>query len=249
MCTAIILNHAHPDYPVIIAANRDEGYARPTGLPARIDDLRVSGVDQRAGGTWFGATDGGFMCGITNQRTFRPGDPALRSRGELVIGALRLGDVAKVSAWLARLDGRDYNPFNLLFGDASRLRVAYAHERAGIVVEDVPPGVHILPNDVLDSPAFPKVARARTLLGEPRRWPALEDQLRAVLADHDRPPLDVEVPPGLREIAEGAGALCVHTPGYGTRSSTLIALEAGRTAEYWFLSGTPCVQHFMPLTW
>jgi uncharacterized protein with NRDE domain len=231
MCTALILNRAVPGWPVVVAANRDEAYARDTGPPARVDNLRVSGVDRRAGGTWFGVTDGGFLCGITNHHVGRPPDPAKRSRGELVIGALRLGSINATIDWLRTLDGSEFNPFNLLFGDAAGgLRVAYG--RVGvreIRVDEVPPGVHVLPNDVLDDPRTPRVAHALTLIGTPKEWPDVKDQLRAVLADHIAP-------------------ICLHTEAYGTRSATLIALAPGRT-EYWFAPGTLCTGDFQPWSW
>src|SRR5262249_23070406 len=117
--------------------------------------------------------------------------------------------------------------FHLLFGDANLLRVASAPPGAtAVTIEEVPPGVHVLPNGPLDASAFPKVARAKAL--------ALD--LRALLADH----------------ALGANdpfaSICVHTPIYGRRSSTILTLEPGRTARYEFAPGPPCLTAYDDVT-
>ena len=252
MCTFVLLQRVHPDYPVVIAANRDEVYARPTAAAAvLVEEPRVvGGRDRRSGGTWLGATAAGFVAGLTNQRTWRLPDPALRSRGEVVLEALRRGSVDGVEALLAGLDPRAYNPFNLVYGDAGGLRVAYARpDRERVELDAVPDGVHVLPNDRLDAPGFAKVARARALAaraGSPR-------ELGRLLGDHHRPDL-AEVtppPPGSpfdRALARELDALCVHTPAYGTRSATVLALVDGAVARYLYADGPPCRTAFADLT-
>lgn len=248
MCTVIILHRVHPRFPVVIAANRDELYARRTAPPRVISEAprAIGGLDLERGGTWMGATAGGLIVGITNQRSWGGARPDARSRGEVVLEALRAGSPEAVTALLERLDASAYNPFNLLYGDAGGLQVAYARP-GGVVIEAVPEAIRILPNDRLDSPDFAKVPRARALaeLAADRDWPGLVPPLTLALADHERPPLEqvTEPPPGspiTRELARELQALCIHTPHYGTRSSTIIALEPGRTAHYLYADGPPC---------
>jgi uncharacterized protein with NRDE domain len=248
VCTVIILYRVHPRFPVVIAANRDELYARRTAPPRLLAEAPrvIGGLDRERGGTWMGATAGGLIVGITNQRSWGGARPDARSRGEVVLEALRAGSPEAVTDMLERLDPAAYNPFNLLYGDAGGLRVAYARE-GGVAIEPVPEGIRILPNDRLDSPDFAKVSRARALaeLAAHRPWPDLVAPLQLALADHERPPLDqvTEPPPGspvTRELARELQALCIHTPSYGTRSSTLVALEPGRTAHYLHADGPPC---------
>jgi uncharacterized protein with NRDE domain len=251
MCTMVILQRVHPRYPVVVAATRDEYYARPATPPQVLsDDPRViGGRDETSGGTWLGVTAGGLFVGLTNQRTYRAPDPALRSRGAVVLDALRTGSTAGVRALLEGLDAREHNAFNLLFGDAGELHVGYARgDDPRVAIERVPDGFHVLPNDVLDSREFPKVDRARAI-ADVHADPA---DLVAILRDHDMPPLaDVSVPDGSalpRELVRQLHAVCIHTPAYGTRSASIVALEPGRVAEYWFTDGPPCTAPLRDVT-
>jgi uncharacterized protein with NRDE domain len=250
MCTIVVLRDLRPDWPVVIAANRDEFYAREaTGPQLLCESPRaVGGRDLVSGGTWMGVTAGGFFAGVTNQRTDRGPDPSLESRGVLVTELLRTGGRAAARALLRSIDGRRYNEFNLIFGDAGGLEVGYGRaERAEIELEPVPPGLTVLPNDRLDSPEFPKVDRVRALLDNDLTgpWNELADRLRRTLADHRQPDdatLDALPQPSRfdREILRKLHAICVHTDFYGTRSSTLLALAPGRVAHYAFADGPPC---------
>lgn len=259
MCTIVILRHIHPEWPLVLAANRDELYARPAAGPQVLSPAPriVGGRDLERQGTWMGVTDGGFFVGLTNQRGSANLTRAPRSRGEVVLRALRTGGVEGVDRYLAGLDAREYNPFNLLYGDAAVLRVAYARpDSERIVPEDVPPGVHVLPNDVLDTPALPKVARARTLAEKAARkpWPETVQALQAALADHLLPERTPELLPeeeGLPELRERIRqyqALCIHTPGYGTRSSAIVALAPGRVAHYLSSDVAPCQGPYQDVT-
>lgn len=255
MCTLIILNRASPLAPVIIAANRDEFYDRPARPPEPLADARaIAGIDEDRGGSWMGATASGLFVGLTNQRTFAAPDPARESRGRVVLDCLRRGDHASAHALLANLDGRRYNPFNLLVGDAARIECAYVRDE-GVSFEAVAEGISILPNDRLDSPEFTKVDRARALVGDVGEldWPSLIDRLVTALGDHRMPEATEIAPPpvGSRldaELVARLHALCVHTPLYGTRSFTVAALGPGRVARYLFGDGTPCTSTPRDLT-
>lgn len=249
MCTIVALTGVRADYPVVLATNRDEFYGRAASGAQRLleSPVTVGGRDLVKGGTWMGVTREGLFVGVTNQRTLLPPDPTKRSRGELVLDALRLGERDAVAQLLRGIDGREYNAFNLLWGDARGLMVAYARdgERA-LTLEPVPTGLHVLPNDRLDSALFPKVLRAQALLAPHvnAEFPVLEAALKQTLADRERPGLE-ELPnaPGpthmttsmLRELS----ALCIRTPAYGTRSSTLVALTPGGVGKYLYADGAP----------
>lgn len=257
MCTILILRHVHPEWPLILAANRDELLDRPSSGPRLLPGsprILVPGVDQARGGTWMGVTDSGFFVGLTNQRGSLAQGMAPRSRGEVVLQALRAGKMEAVERYLDTVDPSAFNPFNLLYGDAHQLRVAYARPSGTLLREDVPEGIHVLPNDGLDSPALPKVARARLLAAEHSRrpWPELARRLQELLADHHLPPEEQlpEPPPGApfsRALARQLQALCIHTPTYGTRSSTLVALAPGRLAHVLASEAPPCQGVFRDL--
>jgi len=265
VCTIVILHHVVADLPLVVAANRDEFYARTASGPQVLHPrsgarpLAIGGVDGALGGSWMGATEAGLFVGLTNQRTFRPANRELRSRGEVVTRALQHRSVAAVHDYLAGLDGRQFNPFNLLYGDGRALELCRAHPgAAALTFEPVPDGIHVLPNDGLDSPRFPKVERARDLLGTPSTlatlpWPELQERLTAVLADHHRPPADgVDEPPPdsilTREWLVQLQALCIHTEVYGTCSATIAAIAPGRVVHYAFAPGPPCQTSFEDVT-
>jgi len=251
MCTLLILRHVHPELPLILAANRDELLDRPTSGPRLLPGpprLFVPGLDQVRGGTWMGVTDTGFFVGLTNQRGSQFQGVAPRSRGEVVTQTLRAGSLEAAERYLDTLAPADFSPFNLLYGDAHRLRVAYARPTSGqLERQDVPDGIHVLPNDVLDCPELPKVARARMLAAEHARrpWPELAPRLQKVLSDHHLPS-DAQLsafpsePPASREGARQLQALCIHTLAYGTRSAALLALSPGRVAHVRASDSPPC---------
>ncbi|KFE64888.1 NRDE family protein [Hyalangium minutum] len=251
MCSILILRHVHPELPLILAANRDEFFERPTAGPQLLPGaprIFVPGLDQVRGGTWMGVTDTGFFVGLTNQRGAQNLGVAARSRGEVVLQTLRSGSVEAAEKYLDLLDPTDFLPFNLLYGDARQLRIAYARPASErLERQDVPDGIHVLPNDALNTPEIPKVARARILAAEHARrpWPELAPRLQEVLSDHDLPPDDQLPPlppdaPFSREWARQLQALCIHTPVYGTRSSALLALSAGRVEHLLASEAPPC---------
>lgn len=259
MCTLLLFRHVHPEWPLLLAANRDERYDRPAVGPRLLqgEPRILGGQDLEQLGTWMGVTEGGFFVGLTNQRGSANLMRSPYSRGEVVLNALKAGDQESVEAYLAGLDARSFRPFNLLYGDATRLRVAYARpDTSRVRVEDVPPGIHVLSNDVLDSTALPKVARTRALAGRVPLgdWPEVSGALQGLLADHWLPERGPELlreegdSPELREAIRHYQALCIHTPGYGTRSSAVVALKPGRVAHYLASDEAPCQGHFRDVT-
>jgi uncharacterized protein with NRDE domain len=258
MCTIVVLRGLHPEFPLILATNRDEFYARASSGPGRLLQApsTVGGRDLQAQGTWMGVTRDGLFVGVTNQRTLRPPDPSKRSRGELVMQALALGTPTAIREFVRGLDGRAYNGFNLMFGNARSLYVAYGRESAQeIAVDAVPEGIHVLPNDRLDSADFWKVTRAKQLLADApgADWEALSATLKTLLSDAALPPLDAlpELPPDApfdKLLLQRLAALCVRTPAYGTRSSTLVALRAGAVGHYLYADGPPDQTPFVDVT-
>ena len=106
MCLVLIAWRVHPRYPLIVAANRDEFYARPT-LPARRwpgASGMIAGQDLEAGGSWMGVDAAGRFAAVTNFRELEQGPADARSRGELVTDYL-LRD-AHVQSYLAELAER-----------------------------------------------------------------------------------------------------------------------------------------------
>ncbi|MBO6933793.1 MAG: NRDE family protein [Deltaproteobacteria bacterium] len=249
MCTIIVVHRVHSIIPVIVAANRDEFYARTAAPPElrghTVGGARVvAGRDLRSGGTWLGATGSGVFAAITNQRTWVMPEPRPRSRGAIVGEALEAGSPEAIDAYLDSLEPGLTLPFNLIYGDAERLTVAYGRDDA-IERVDLGRGVHVLANDRLGSVHMPKADRARERVKPIARdgWCALRSKLMEILADDGVPDVDVPEPPAESrfdaDLVRRLQALCIRTPEYGTVSSTLMALGEEAVLEHCYADGPP----------
>jgi uncharacterized protein with NRDE domain len=237
-----------PGLPLVLAANRDELYTRPTDGPRRLaGGAIVAGVDRVSGGTWMGATPAGLVVALTNQRTHRMPDPSRRSRGEVVLAALAAGDRAAARDLALGLAPAAYNGFNLILADAAGADLVYVHPGAPVEGKALPPGVSVVANDRIGSPEFPRAdhaaARAERIAGLP--WPRLATALAGILADHTVPPPErtPRPPPGsIISPADAARvqAVCIHTAHYGTRSGAIVAVSPGVLAHYLVSLDAPC---------
>lgn len=169
MCIIFIAKNVHPDHPLIIAANRDEYFDRPTQPPHWwVDAPHIfAGKDLQAGGTWLGYNRQNRIAGITNLRRPDLYQEGAKSRGELVKRFLDIDSASTESAisdFTAFLQASysQYNPFNLLFGDASKLVI---FSSATGIAQEVSDGVHGLSNGVPDD-TWPKMSLGVTKLSE-----------------------------------------------------------------------------------
>lgn len=225
MCLILFLYRRHPRYPLVLAANRDEFYARPTRPLAFWPDAPqvLAGRDLAGGGTWLGVTRTGRLAAVTNYRNPSQMRAEAPSRGELVSGFL--GDTAPPASCLAQLERRAarYNGFNLLAGDADGL---YYCSNRGRPVERLTPGCFGLSNHLLDTP-WPKVARGKEGLGDllATDAPIDPEALFALLAD-TRIPADAHLPDTGVGLAweRRLGPLFITSETYGTRSSSLLLI-------------------------
>jgi uncharacterized protein with NRDE domain len=241
MCTIAILLEVVTGTPLVLAANRDELYARPTRPPESFGEGIAGGVDVLSGGTWLAIRHDGRFAAVTNQRALATVSPGLRSRG---LAVRELVAAADPDGYVARLDPTMYASMNLVWGDACGVSIAYARREGTLEVERLAPGIHVLCNDRLGAEGFPRGTRLHdAIAGAPRRWPEILPVLQAALADHTR----TDPPPSHlpAEVARELTATCIHTPGYGTRSSTIIAARAGETLAYLHADGPPCTAPFV----
>jgi uncharacterized protein with NRDE domain len=254
VCTIAVALDVHPSLPVILAANRDEYYARAARGPTRLAPTVVGGQDLVAGGTWLALRADGAFAGVTNQRSLVPRDPARRSRGELPLALLADPDraAADMAALVRALDPADYNGCNLMFGAPGAVWVAYLRpDPPSVEALRLGPGLHVLTNDRLGSPDFPRADRAADLMAPAVRapWDAAARGLAAALADHARPPDDRVAEPAAcapygKDLLAALQQVCIHTPAFGTRSSTIAALAPGRIVHYLHADGPPCETRF-----
>jgi len=223
MCLIALAYRRHPVYNLILVANRDEFYRRPTAdlAPWHDQPALLAGRDLDQGGTWLGLHRDGRLAAVTNYRDGRHLANDLRSRGHLTRDFLlqTTGSARAHCRQLAR-DGAAYGGFNLLLGDTEGLW--YLSNR-GHVPEQLAPGVYGLSNALLDTP-WPKLVQARQALADLLRLPRLEAGcLAELLADSSRP-TDVELPDtGIGLERERALSSCfIRLPEYGTRATSVI---------------------------
>jgi len=230
VCLLAFAIDAHPRYPLIVAANRDEMHARPTRdagwWPDRPDVL--GGRDLEAGGSWLGVSRNGRFAAVTNYRDAIAERRGSRSRGHLVAGFLAGAD-APVD-YLSGIDAGAYAGFNLLVADAND--VAYLSNRgAGLV--DLDPGIYGLSNATLDTP-WHKVTRARRALADSIDADDVsETALLRLLADRaPAPAAEVEAGDTGQETARALSAPFIVLPSFGTRCSTVVTLDRGGRVRF-----------------
>ncbi|MEM7221287.1 MAG: NRDE family protein [Pseudomonadota bacterium] len=225
MC--LILFSLQPDRPIplVVAANRDEFYARPAdGAHAWTDEPTIfAGRDREAGGTWLGVSTSGRFAAVTN---FSAGDPPRnypQSRGELVAGFLR-GD-ASARAYADGLRGDDYAGFNLLVFDGQEM--VYTNNK-GYPTERLEPGHYGLSNAELRA-GWPKADEGAQALAAADPATASNRALLDILGD-DVPPPDERIPsrPHLAqaplEDRRLHAARFIATGEYGTRAMTIVRM-------------------------
>src|SRR3954468_14735445 len=119
MCLIVFGWKAHPDYPLNVAANRDEFQGRPAAAAAFWPDKPsiLAGRDLEAKGTWMGVSRSGRFAAVTNYRGAT--EPrAAEARGALVTRFLE-SDASPASYMVSIQDKKDrYSGFNLLVADA-----------------------------------------------------------------------------------------------------------------------------------
>jgi uncharacterized protein with NRDE domain len=235
MCLVALAVERSARFPFVVAANRDEFFARPAAPlgwwspGAGAPDI-LGGRDLQGGGTWLGLSAAGRFALLTNVRDPARHAAAAPSRGEIVPRWLR-GDM-DAAALQAQVASRGYNGFNVIAADLSRGEVFHASDRTGARTM-LSSGVHGLSNAGLDTP-WPKVlalkSRLAAALVDANSLDALSDALFDALADPTRAP-DDEVPstgvPADWERALSAAFVALPERGYGTRCSTLVITEWG----------------------
>ncbi|MFQ6021896.1 MAG: NRDE family protein [Acidiferrobacterales bacterium] len=164
MCILLLSLRQHPKFPLIVAANRDEYYDRPTAVADFWEDAPdvLAGRDLLQGGTWLGITQQGRFAALTNFRdaeSYRADRP---SRGHLVSNFL-LGDEPP-DTYLSKIaeHADQYNGFSIIVGQMGTLSYYSNREQQ---VHPLAPGVYGLSNHLLNTP-WPKVTRGKQEIGE-----------------------------------------------------------------------------------
>lgn len=247
VCTLAIYFRMFPEWPLVVAANRDEQYDRPSASPGLLTQTPriVAGKDLRAGGTWLGVNEHGVLAAILNRRL--NGKNVLlsdaRSRGLLCMDLLERASAAEGDFFM-RQHGGSYNPFTALIADRDD---AYVFYNAGnrFVAQKLPPGLHVFSSAADFDLRSVKADRAYSLFGassEKLQRIDSDDRgaigaLRSTLGDHSLPLGSTD--PG--------DAICVHRNQAGTVSSSIVFFSSAASLfRFFHCPGAPCRKGFGP---
>jgi uncharacterized protein with NRDE domain len=222
MCILFVAYKSHPRHPLIVLANRDEFYDRPTAPAQRWEDHPnvTAGRDLVGGGTWLGIADGGRFAAVTNFRDPNRAAGSI-SRGKLVADFLTDSETPSDYISNVAADARSYSGFNLIAGTIEDLY--YFSNAADAPPQQLEPGVYGLSNHLLNTP-WPKVSRgldafSRLIEADEISTDAAFDLLAdETIAMDDRLP-DTGI--GI-ERERILSPIFIRTPVYGTRSSTFV---------------------------
>lgn len=223
MCLIALNIGEHPDYPLILAANRDEFHARPTQKahwwPDKPDIL--GGRDLQAGGTWLALHRNGRFATVTNFRDAAPSSSMLLSRGHLVTGFLE----SRLKPWdyLETIRGSAYAGFNLIVGTADE--VAYLSNRED-GTRRLSAGTYGLSNALLDGPWHKVESSKAELASLVARREIDETRLLRMMDDRGKAPVaEVETDRHDFETAHAITAPFIVMPDYGTRCTTIVLAD------------------------
>jgi uncharacterized protein with NRDE domain len=233
MCLIVFAWQVIPGMPLIAAANRDEFYDRPATPAAWWEDHPqvYAGRDLQGGGTWLGVTRTGRFAALTNIRAPSEKRSDAPSRGALVADYLTGQTSAREYVDRIATNAGVFNGFNLLVGDCNEL-IWFSNRKNDDMRNGQPlaPGIYGLSNDLLDTP-WPKVVRTKAQFASLLCQGAPEEAYFEMLTDTTRTS-DCRLPKtgvGI-ELERVLSAVCIKSPNYGTRVSTVVQLHANKVA-------------------
>lgn len=245
MCLILLAYQVHPQFPLIIAANRDEFFNRPTE-PAHFWESKpdiLAGKDLQAGGTWMGLTRSGRFAAVTNYREAdnppsTAGNRGMeKSRGFLTSDFLTSSHSATQHLTLVARQADLYRGVNLLAGELKRevLELKYYCNRQDTQKpKTLMPGIYGLSNGFLDTP-WPKVVSSKKALKQSLETGPEPEKLFALLRDTTQAHDDHLPNTGFtREWERVLSSVFIQAPefDYGTRSSTVMCLDNRGTVSY-----------------
>lgn len=232
MCLIFLSLHQHPDYKLIIAANRDEFYQRKTAPADFWTDhpTIVGGRDLEASGTWMGMNKNGRISMVTNYRDLKNLKQQAPSRGALVSDYLIGNELPETYLKTIEPKASTYNGFNLLVGTSEELYYLSNYKEG---LHRVSKGIHGLSNALLDAP-WPKVERGKKNFEQTIQGQSVDpDALFELLRDEERAK-DTALPDtgvGL-ERERMLSSMFIKSPNYGTRCSTVLLVDKSNHVMY-----------------
>ena len=181
----------------------------------------LAGRDEQAGGTWLGVGRDGRFCAVTNLRTGTPLNPTARTRGELIPNFLDSAPDSRAFSRFLAADYDKYNPFNLVFGDRSRLEVFSSADGR---CRSLAPGIHSVSNGLVDEawPLFGSwVARLSSLVAYNAYMDI--DRINNIMHDETRAEDHLLPDTGLNHDTERQlSSIFIRGAEYGTRTTSIL---------------------------
>ncbi len=238
MCLIVFSWKQHPDYQLIVAANRDEFYARPT-LQSHIwetDPPVIAGKDLQAKGTWIGITTTQRFAALTNYRDLANLKAEAPSRGELTTNFLLGNDSAREYLEKLQVSAKSYNGFNLLVGTAEELYYFSNYEHK---IRKLEAGLYGLSNHLLDTDWF-KVRRAKEKFAKTIQTNFTSNDLFEMMQDSNEAQNDQVQQTGLSQEKEKMlSSMFIQSPQYGTCCSTVITSKPNKQINFWERNHNP----------
>lgn len=229
MCLILFAYRTHPTYSLIVAANRDEFYGRPTASAHFWEDFPqiLAGRDLEKMGTWMGVTTSGRFAALTNYRDPKEKSEGKRSRGELVADFLKSNEHLKGYLQNIANNRHLYPGFNILVGGPSEL---YYYSNIRNELQKLEPGVYGISNHLLNT-EWPKVKRGREGLVRLLKTSNSDivEELLKLLQNADSAPDELLPKTGVSlEMERLLSPIFIKSEGYGTRSSTVMLASEGK---------------------
>ena len=244
MCILFFAIDKHPQYPVIICANRDEFHQRPTqAMHQWLSPEILAGKDLQAGGTWLGLSNDGKFSALANYRQSLTEAGNKKSRGELVLNALTR-EARPLESQLPRI-ANDYNGFNLVFGHLNRL---ICFDSVNQSFHKLTPGFHSICNGALDD-IWPKMALGQEQLAQAisqsaNTEKALDSETLFALMRNCQQATQKELPDtGIAlEWEQLLSSIFIVSKEYGTRSTTILMQNKNGDVQIYERSYSPTGQ-------
>jgi len=232
MCILFIAIEQHPDFPLIICANRDEFHQRPTQAMHVWQQPKIlAGKDMQAGGTWLGLSSDNRFAALTNFRQLPLSEQPKKSRGDLVLKAL---DSSQVNfAKELTNTANQYHGYNLIYGSLNQVNSLVCYDSINNKLHTLTKGVHSICNGALDD-IWPKMAHGEQLLTDAvsSNRPLSIEALFELMTNNKQALPELLPDTGLtKEWEQMLSAIFIKSPSYGTRTTTIITKDKRNNVE------------------
>lgn len=226
MCLIAFQLQSHPTYKLVMMANRDEAYARPTAPAQFWSDYPniLAGRDLEQLGTWLGVNKQGKVAALTNYRDFTLPQTGKRSRGQIISSYLESDQPAQRFMEQLHANRTDYAGCNVLAGSADEM---FYYSNVEQSIKPIKPGTYGLSNALLDTP-WPKVDRTKALLADyMEHTDIIDPDVLFDLMQRAEPFPTAQLPDtGVGEALENLlSSIFIRSEEYGTRCTTVLTID------------------------